>query len=127
MATNPWPTDYLALAVAALYPGAEYHHNADDGFTLWIHSEPQPDPKTVVDKWTAVKGIEADEALQALEESDKSMARTAESVIDALIAKGTIESSDLPDEAQAILVKRKEERTKMANAKKRVDEIPAEE
>jgi hypothetical protein len=122
MAVNPWPAGHLALAVAALYPGAEYHHNVDDGFTLWIHSEPQPDPKEVVDKWTAAKGIEADEALQALEESDKSMANTAEFVIDALLAKGTIESSDLPDEAQATLAKRKKERTKMAEAKKRVDE-----
>lgn len=55
----------------------------------------------------------AREAALALDASDKTMARIAEDVIDALIAKGLVADADLPAAAVAKITERKELRKKL--------------
>lgn len=55
------------------------------------------------------------EPLEALSQSDTSLVRVLEDLIDALITRGVIQFTDLPDEAQAKLLERRENRVSLAN------------
>ena len=55
----------------------------------------------------------ANEALQDLQKTDVQMSRIAEDILDALISKGTLALTDLPQAAQDTIDKRKNERSKL--------------
>ena len=59
----------------------------------------------------------------ALSQSDASLARVLEDLIDVLISRGVVQFTDLPDAAQAKLLERRQNRATMSN---RLDLLPEE-
>lgn len=55
------------------------------------------------------------EKIEALSQSDIGLARVLEDVIDVLITRGVIQFTDLPDEAQAKLLERRQTRASLSN------------
>jgi hypothetical protein len=55
------------------------------------------------------------EKIEALSQSDTGLARVLEDVIDVLITRGVIQFTDLPDEAQAKLLERRQTRASLSN------------
>ncbi|MDD2918538.1 hypothetical protein [Rhodoferax sp.] len=53
--------------------------------------------------------------VNALSQSDTSLVRVLEDLIDVLINRGVIQFTDLPEAAQAKLLERRETRTSLAN------------
>ena len=81
----------------------DYHNYltwVDEGNTPQPYVPPAVDPK--------------EQAKAELDATDKSMARIAEDLIAALIAKGLIAEADLPQSARDKLAKRSELRSKLA-------------
>ncbi|MEY4757633.1 MAG: hypothetical protein RJA34_2531 [Pseudomonadota bacterium] len=61
--------------------------------------------------------------VDALSQSDASLARVLEDLIDVLISRGVVQFTDLPDAAQAKLLERRQNRATMSN---RLDLLPEE-
>lgn len=66
---------------------------------------------------------DAARSADALSQSDASLARVLEDLIDVLISRGVVQFTDLPDAAQAKLLERRQNRATMSN---RLDLLPEE-
>jgi hypothetical protein len=64
---------------------------------------------------------DVDAPADALNQSDASLARVLEDLIDVLISRGVVQFTDLPDAAQAKLLERRQTRASMNN---RLDLLP---
>lgn len=62
-----------------------------------------------------LKGFGTDSHGNPLADSDASLARVTEDLIDVLIDKGVIQFTDLPDAAQNKLLQRRQTRSRLAN------------